>query len=458
MDWDDFMPPLKASVRSIVGAATSTVDVNAAEDLVTAVLRILAHGLYPGTSVWTVLKLLERIGQRAESFPTPLHNRLKFAPKIASGIIHTMPSAPEYLKARAFVRCALNMGCLRATLELLSTVTACTKECCLGETHSSDHYLIRDLWKFLVTGEDTESAEDPAHYLLPTLLRPYVMSSTSLFCPDADNEVRFHQCMAAIAPVGGPELDVFLLGLPRPEGQFRFYLSLLNDNDADKYRSGAADDATVGLDGQKSLAVMRALEGMSPSAAATATLNDGDNDGDAKSDEGGGDNVDTKKKKVVIRKTKIVKKIIKKKKVKGEVNEDDNGEEAGGALDSVEAGTPTHAPQHPSVHDLQIADLLPVSTLQQTHQTGGVTGKTLALLNEQCRSLLEDVAAALAQQSTNFNTTTKIPPTQIEPMATKAALSCMKGASNARMSNRRALLRKLERLESELLAEYDAVV
>lgn len=79
------------------------------ETLVTLLLLVLSDGLWPGLDLWSVLVALER--------PQSMHFR--FAVQMVLLIRTSFASASEAVKSRAFIRCALNQGCLLAALEVL---------------------------------------------------------------------------------------------------------------------------------------------------------------------------------------------------------------------------------------------------------------------------------------------------------------------------------------------------
>jgi hypothetical protein len=90
--------------------------VQQSETLVTLLLVVLSDGLWPGLDLWSVLVTLER----CQNLPPPMSIHFRFAVQMVLLIRTSFSTASEAVKSRAFLRCALNQGCLFAALEVLA--------------------------------------------------------------------------------------------------------------------------------------------------------------------------------------------------------------------------------------------------------------------------------------------------------------------------------------------------
>ncbi len=91
--------------------------IEAVENLVLHLAKVLSDGLYAGLDLWSVLQTLERIDGRLPS--DEARAMFRFAPNLIQLIKSSMPKAHEFIKTKAFLRLALNGGYLLASLELL---------------------------------------------------------------------------------------------------------------------------------------------------------------------------------------------------------------------------------------------------------------------------------------------------------------------------------------------------
>ena len=109
--------------------------IEAVENLVLHLTRVLSDGLYAGLDLWSVLQTLDRIDSRLSPEAKPLY---KFAPHLVFVIKSSMPKANEFLKTKAFLRLALSTGCLLASLELLAVYNED-----IVTSYMMDHALVR---------------------------------------------------------------------------------------------------------------------------------------------------------------------------------------------------------------------------------------------------------------------------------------------------------------------------
>ncbi|KAG8343562.1 hypothetical protein ERJ75_000428700 [Trypanosoma vivax] len=99
---------------------------DAAESLVTELIRVLSLGLCRGKDLWSVLETLEEVPNkilRQEREGSPVRqtlHRLKFSSQLIYVVKSTLPHGPNALRERAVMRLMLSQGVLLASLELIA--------------------------------------------------------------------------------------------------------------------------------------------------------------------------------------------------------------------------------------------------------------------------------------------------------------------------------------------------
>lgn len=203
----------------LCSSSTTHAIVTCVETLVTRIVRILSSGLYAGLDLWSVLATLERRfvtggsgnGNATDdlAFVTVSQDECSFAASMITFIKTSFSNVAEVVKTRAFVRQALNRGCLLACLEILAR-----------------------FYEPIVEGYMMDEA----------LLRSYGTN-------------RWDRFVSVIAPIGGPPLDVVLAmhrsqrhSHQRSMPKLRGSLPIDNDGDDEKWLESIAKTRIVSFD------------------------------------------------------------------------------------------------------------------------------------------------------------------------------------------------------------------
>jgi hypothetical protein len=200
--------------------------VQQSETLVTLLLVVLSDGLWPGLDLWSVLVTLER----CQNLPTPMSIHFRFAVQMVLLIRTSFSTASEAVKSRAFIRCALNQGCLLAALEVLGRQFQP-----ILEGYMMDHALLRqygtDRWDRLVRVV-APIAGPPLDVFFT------VASSSNSSNPKGSN----NSAMGGSSPSSGPSAGVaFDLDLVVPEFDYsKEYMSSVK-----LYIAGVTDSAAI---------------------------------------------------------------------------------------------------------------------------------------------------------------------------------------------------------------------
>jgi hypothetical protein len=198
--------------------------VQQSETLITLLLVVLSDGLWPGLDLWSVLVTLER----CQNLPPPMSIHFRFAVQMVLLIRTSFSTASEAVKSRAFLRCALNQGCLLAALEVLGRQFQP-----ILEGYMMDHAILRqygtDRWDRLVRVV-APIAGPPLDVFFT------VASSSNSSSPKGSNN------SVMSSPSSGPSAGVaFDLDLVVPEFDYsKEYMSSVK-----LYIAGVTDSATI---------------------------------------------------------------------------------------------------------------------------------------------------------------------------------------------------------------------
>eukprot|EP00758_Cryptobia_borreli_P011089 Tbor_TRINITY_DN5626_c0_g1::TRINITY_DN5626_c0_g1_i3::g.8138::m.8138 len=221
---------VKKCVKRIIEDVSNGEGKQVSQDLGNELVRLLSialsSGLYNGLNLWHIFKLFERFPPNTtdsiKSVPNALRKRLKFAPKLVSTVVEMFKTMDDTGKAVVFLKCALNSGVISAVIELLSVTLTTNRTCILFPDEVE--LQIPDVWRVLLSNSSSEDVYEGEEPLLQSLLHPFYTEGSALReTVEHDSidhsDVIIYRLLAAIAPIGGPSLDDYLLDFPRDNPQ-----------------------------------------------------------------------------------------------------------------------------------------------------------------------------------------------------------------------------------------------